>query len=264
MKTIIYYFTATGNCLNVSRNIQKSLKDSELISIPSLSGQPAVKPEATRFGIVFPVYDYTIPLVIRDFIKKMDISYVSYIFAVCTCNFLPGLALEHIDDLLKEKGSKLNSGFIIRMPGNYISMYGANSIKTQEKKFRDSNKKIITITDYITKNKDYGLDKSKFIIDRLLAPKFQKSMESFYTMDKNFSVDNNCNHCGICQKVCAFDNILMVNSKPQWQHKCQQCFACIELCPKTSIQIGKATVNRKRYKNPEITLQDIIQSSKHE
>lgn len=243
MKTTIYYFTATGNCLDVARDIQKSLGETNIVSISSLGNEDRMIASTDRIGLVFPVYYYGIPLVVRDFLKKLDATNVKYAFAVATCNFLPGLALEQVDNLLKEKGKKLDAGFIIRMPGNYIVSFDANSQKTQEKKFREKNSKIKTIIDCIRDEKDYGIEKSKLMTDRILAPKMQKSIENFHTMDRNFWVDEKCNGCGTCKNVCAFNNIEMTDGKPQWQHQCQQCFACIQWCPKKSIQIGKKTVN---------------------
>jgi ferredoxin/flavodoxin len=261
MKTTIYYFTATGNCLDVAQNIQKSLEETELISIPALNNNKIVTPTSEKIGFVFPVYDYGIPLAVKDFLNKLNLCNVNYVFAVVTCNCFPGLALDRVDSILKEKEKKLNSGFVIKMPGNYIAMYGANSEKTQKKKFKQKDKKIITIIDCVRNCKDYGIEKSKFIIDRLLAPKLEKLIDNFPAQDSNFWVDNNCTGCGICSQVCAFDNIKIIDGKPQWHHKCQQCFACIHLCPKASLQIGKSSMNRKRYKNPNVSLQDIINSN---
>lgn len=258
LNTSIFFFSATGNCLEIVQDIQNSLGDVKGIFMPSQMKKEVIKPTTRRVGFVFPVYYYGIPLVVRDFIKKLDLSDVEYAFAVATCNFLPGLALEKVDELLKEKGRKLNSAFFIRMPGNYIPMYSANSPKTQENKFKKKAKKISFIVDCIRNNRARKIEKSKFIFDRLLAPKMQKYIDKFYEMDYHFWVDEKCNGCGICQRVCAFNNIEMKEGNPDWQHKCQQCFACIHLCPKASIQIDKKTMNKKRYKNPNITITDLV------
>ncbi|MCX7711585.1 MAG: EFR1 family ferrodoxin [Clostridia bacterium] len=261
MKTTLYYFTATGNCLDVARNIQKTVGDTDLLSIPPLVRQTSIVPETNCIGLVFPVYDYGVPLVVREFLDKLDVTNVAYVFAVITCNFLPGLALERVDELLKKKGKKLNSGFIIRMPGNYIVMYGANPGWMQRYKFNRGKKKVIKIAEFVNNRKDYGVEKSRAFIDRVLAPKMEKYIAEFNTRDEKFWIDERCNGCGICQKVCAFDNIRIVDGKPQWQHQCQQCFGCIHLCPKAAVQIGKSTEKKKRYRNPSVTLQDIIKSS---
>ena len=80
-------------------------------------------------------------------------------------------------------------------------------------------------------------------------------------MDKDFITDENCNGCSICQKVCPVNNITMKDNKPAWNNRCQLCAACMDWCPKESIQWGKMTVGIRRYHNPNIKVKDIISSS---
>ena len=61
-----------------------------------------------------------------------------------------------------------------------------------------------------------------------------------------FSVDNNCNSCGLCTKVCPFENIELYKGKPMWHQHCTKCMACICRCPKEAIQYGKSTDVYKR------------------
>lgn len=261
MENTIYYFTATGNCLDVAKNIEKSLPKTEIISIPQTFNEKTISLTSEKLGIVVPVYCYDIPVSVKEFLNKLDLTNVKYIFAIVTCNFLPGRALEKIEDILKSKGKKLNSGFIVRMPGNYIPVYGANSPNSQKKKFDNKKVKLTKILEYVKESKDFGVEKSKFIIDRLMSSKMSKMSEKFYCMDKNFWVNKDCTGCGICSKVCAFDNIKMVNGKPEWQHNCQQCMACIQLCPNLSMQVGKKSINKKRYRNPNVSVQEIINAN---
>ncbi len=50
----------------------------------------------------------------------------------------------------------------------------------------------------------------------------------------------------------------MDNGKPTWNHKCEQCLACIHWCPKQSIQMGEETEGQERYHHPEISLKEIV------
>ena len=48
--------------------------------------------------------------------------------------------------------------------------------------------------------------------------KFHKKVNE---SDKLFHVDDSCSDCGTCETVCSLDNIIMIDSKPKWLHKCQ-------------------------------------------
>lgn len=76
-------------------------------------------------------------------------------------------------------------------------------------------------------------------------------------MDKNFKCDERCNGCGICEKICPVKNIKMLKLMPSWEHHCEQCFACLQWCPQSSIQFGIKTEG-ERYHHPDIKLSDLL------
>ncbi len=77
-------------------------------------------------------------------------------------------------------------------------------------------------------------------------------------MDKKFYIDEKCNECGICEKVCISNNISMKDNKPTWNQNCEQCLACIQWCPTKAIQYGPKTINYERYHHPQIKLSEMI------
>ena len=81
VKRVILYFTGTGNCLYVAR--QLGGKNSELLSIPQLMKQNDIEIEADEIGIVYPIYGHMPPNMVRQFIKKAKLK-ADYKFAVLT------------------------------------------------------------------------------------------------------------------------------------------------------------------------------------
>jgi MinD superfamily P-loop ATPase len=81
-------------------------------------------------------------------------------------------------------------------------------------------------------------------------------------MDKKFWVDDKCNRCGICSMVCPVSNIEMIDERPSWLHRCEQCLACLQWCPQEAIQYGEKTVKYPRYHHPEVNLKDILDQAK--
>ncbi len=257
MTTTIYYFSATGNSFEVAKNLSDRLEGARLESLVPLASIDNICCEGT-VGLVFPVYDWNLPSVVREFLTRLDVSKIQYFFAVATCNYLPGCSLDTIKTILEEKKRKLNAGFVIRMPGTYLPMYGANSLRTQNRKFRAKNKKVDRIAQIVLNGQDTRIERSPVGIDRLFAPAMSRNMDQFSEKDRSFSVDPGCSGCGICAKVCPFGNIEIKSNRPDWLHRCSQCFACIHLCPKNCIQIGSGTRNKKRYQNPNVPLTEII------
>ncbi|MHB8063102.1 MAG: EFR1 family ferrodoxin [Ruminiclostridium sp.] len=258
MNTTIYYFSGMGNSLKVADDISKKLGDAHIVSIPSVINQE-INPSSNCIGLVFPVYAYGLPLVVSRFIKKIMIADKDkYFFAIATCREKKGGSLLQVKNELKAKGLKLSAGIAVYMPGNAINSYETDSTDTQKEKFRLLEKSIDEIVSVI-RNKENKFEQLTFM-ERVLQFTILYPIASnlFNKWDKRFWIDNNCNGCGICQRICPVMNIVIKDKKPVWLHKCEQCFACLNWCPNVSIQCTKKTVGRKRYHNPYIKLNDLF------
>ena len=69
--------------------------------------------------------------------------------------------------------------------------------------------------------------------------------------------EEKCTHCGTCSRICPVKNIVMVGEKPEWQHHCELCMACLNLCPAQAIQWTEKTKNRGRYRHPGLKIADM-------
>lgn len=263
-KKTIFYFSGTGNSLQVSKDIGSQLRDAQLLSIPKIINNSKIEVQSECIGVVFPVYMWGVPLIVEDFIKKLSINKSTYVFAVATFGGIPGNALKQVDNLMKDKDTILNAGFALKMPGNYIVMYGARSNKSQIKMFDKERVKVQQIVDIIKGKKNYGYEKSKVLIDRIFAPIVYKNINKIHTMDKLFLAKDNCTGCGVCEKICGVKNIEIKNGKPSWKNRCEGCLACIQFCPNEAIEYGEKTIGRKRYKNPNISLNEMINRGQNE
>ncbi len=101
MKTLIYYFSGTGNSLAAAQSICRHLGDCELVPIASLPGTlKDITPAADRVGIVCPVYDLGLPSIVVEFVRRLDLSRAGYSFAVLTMGGFGASALHQLDDLV--------------------------------------------------------------------------------------------------------------------------------------------------------------------
>jgi len=148
------------------------------------------------------------------------------------------------------------------MPNNYIIAYDIHSEERQKEFFEKAIKEVELISE-ILKDKRENLNQDIFEKDVSGSERFNyKFREEVYESDKSFYAEENCSKCGICEKICPVNNIILIEGIPQWQHKCQQCLACINFCPEKAIQFGIGTLKTQRYHHPEITVQDIINQKK--
>ncbi|OQA89836.1 MAG: ferredoxin [Elusimicrobia bacterium ADurb.Bin231] len=145
------------------------------------------------------------------------------------------------------------------MPGNYTPLYGAISKEKQQKYFDEEKKKIIKIAEIVKTGKPHKIEKSSFLVNLIFSDLLYKMMyRNLSKSDINFYADKKCTGCGKCELVCPVNNIKIISGKPEWQHKCEQCMACLQWCPEEAIQFGKKTVSRKRYRHPETGFADFI------
>ncbi|MGA1790521.1 MAG: EFR1 family ferrodoxin [bacterium] len=259
MKTILYYFTGTGNSLKIARDLAEVLNHTDLCPMAGLIAEEHISVSSDRVGIICPVYMWGLPLIVQDFIEKLNLNKSQYVFAVLTYGGFPAGTLKQIDKLLHSKGLKLSAGFGVRMPGNYIPMYGAFSEKKQAELFSKEKEKIEQIAEMIEENKSVNIKGCFFPADWIFSGLIHKlGSQKMLGLDKDFWVNEKCNGCGICAKVCPVNNIKMNEEKPIWQHHCQQCLACLHWCPQEAIEFGKHTPGRKRYRHPEVYMEDMI------
>ncbi|MFA5267213.1 MAG: EFR1 family ferrodoxin [Methanoregula sp.] len=259
MKTIIYYFTGTGNSLAAAKKIAAATVDCELVPIASLmetSGD--IVPQAERVGIVCPVYFSGLPLMVTSFAGRLDAAAVKYVFAVITHGGGgESAALRQLYGILrKRKGRGLDAGFGVAMPGNYIMMYESPAGKKQEEILAKADEAIAGITGPVIRCEKRELPSS--LISRILYTLFYPWFRSHArTDDSKFSVSDTCTSCGTCVAICPAKNIELVDTKPVWKHHCELCCGCIHNCPVQAIQAGARTEKWQRYRHPEITVAEL-------
>ena len=263
MKTTIYYFSGTGNSLKIARDVAERLEECELVPIAKVWQQDQLASLTEKVGFVFPLYYAGLPKIVYDFLSKIELAKSNYFFAVITyAGDINTTPLQQIETILNAKSKTLSAGFYILMPNNFIIGYDIHSEARQKEFFEEAIKNVEIIYKNVEKNED-NLGKAFFEKRRAKSENFNKTFrDKVDEYDKSFYVEDTCTSCGICVKVCPVNNITLKEGIPQWQHKCQQCLACINFCPEKCIHFGDKTLKTGRYHHPEITVQDIMNQKK--
>jgi formate hydrogenlyase subunit 6/NADH:ubiquinone oxidoreductase subunit I/flavodoxin len=282
----VYYFSGTGNCLAVARAITAHTGGT-LVSIPEVIGRSEVSTHADIIGVVFPTYLaplYGIPLIVDIFFRKLERLGSKYLFAVCTCggyeiaNAVP--TLRHLAKLIRSLGGKLSAEYSVRLPMNNLS-YDHIPVpieKSSEVILRRSEATIEDVSERISASRRGKHHFLRAMFNFAMTPMYSMLKKPCLTSlkamanepadsklgfrdlmpftDKSIRVDDNCNACGICTKVCPVHNIQIVDKKPVWQHHCEICFACDEWCPQKAIHHW-SRADGVKYHHPTVKTKDM-------
>lgn len=256
MDTQIYYFSGTGNSLIIAKSLAKELPNSEVILISNVINNKSITSDASKIIFVFPVYYCGLPLIIEKFIIKLHIPASTKIIFINTSGDDNGMDCSSykISKILKSKSNVLTGGYNIQMPGNYTKMYDMESKESISNKISTSNLRIKQIASMILLETN-SIKKDNFrFIGNLVNNYWQKRVSG---SDKSYNVSQECNGCGICEKMCPVNNIVLIDNKPKWQHNCEDCIACLHYCPKNAINTKKS-IGRQQYHHPLISANELI------
>ena len=260
MKMRLYVYTGTGNSLWIARQLALELKEAPLEFMPYLSKD--FKVEADQVGIIFPVHIWGLPIRVIQFIHHLQAKSETYFFALAVNAGQPAATLLQLQKLMSTRTWSLALGYSIVMPSNYIPWGGPGPIDTQQRLYREAQEKAKAMAGSILQGERKRVDRGPLWQNILFSWIYKTSFRYVYKLDKNFWVDDKCNSCGICSKACPAGNIEMINAKPAWLHRCEQCLACLQWCPQEAIQYGKKTVKYPRYHHPEVILEDMLEQAK--
>ena len=233
----IFYFTGTGNSLFVARKIANSINtNAMLISIPQVIDEQQTYTDDV-IGFVYPQYAAGLPKMVRRFIQSNTFK-ANYFFAVNLYSFIRAGAIGEIAALLP-----INFGTYLKTPNNFIFLF--NSPKDSTAALTKSENKLNHIINDISNR-----------VHKPIKAKDKIGNATKYFGKSKFKLTPNCTKCGTCIRVCPANNI-QLSDQVVFGDNCENCFACVNLCPVHAIYSNKATLKRRQYRNPAISVDDI-------
>ncbi len=256
MDPTIYYFSATGNSLTIARQIAKGLGNCPIKSMAVEAPDEPVGGPDHPIGFVFPVFYIGLPRLVKRFVQNLNIMKGTYCFALVSFGGNGADTLGMLDDILKEKGVWLSYAAGVKMPGNYIVKYEAVAPDVVQTLITNAMAKADAAAAAVAAGKLQPVGRNAKLLSKIANRSFL--YQGISEWDEQFAVSGKCTGCGRCASVCPVGNIKMADQNPTWQHHCERCLACLQWCPCEAIEYGKKTIGRRRYRNPNVKVEDII------
>lgn len=264
-KRVVLYFTGTGNCLYVAR--QLAGKEGEILSIPQLMRKKQFEIEADEIGLVYPIYGHMPPYMVREFIKKTQLK-AEYKFAVLTYGMRKCNAVEIWDGISRKAGNVFDYIGTIVMVDNWLPNFDMNDQMKIDKHIPENLAKITSDLSNRRRWHEPVTQEEReqhegFMSLSGLDPEVGFLMKA----DRSFRVTDDCIHCGICTYVCPRGNYELTGQGVKMQGDCEFCFACIQNCPQRAIQFkknedgtwpdGSEKNPNARYRNENVSLMEL-------
>ncbi len=255
---MIFYFSATGNSKHVADKIAEKTGE-QLVSmadcVKKMQFDFKLK-KGERIGFVYPIYYWSIPSVVEEFVKSLSIEKYGkhYAYSVATCGVATGGADIQLSKLLAKRGIGLNASFSLRMVDNYTLVFNVKKSDKNAAKNLKAEEDLKNII-FLINNKISGYH--NHLRGIWPASKVTKVAYNLTRTTAPFKVSEDCIGCGICAKQCPTAAISMDYGKPVWVNKkCSLCLGCLHRCPVNAITYGPTTKRNGQYIYTEAKKED--------
>lgn len=248
---MVIYFSGTGNSRYAAKMIAAKTGDTLVDASQGIrANRPALLESQRPWVFVSPTYGWQIPHIFADYLRKGQFIGSKTAYFVMTCGGDIGGAGHHLATLCKEIGLEYQGVLEVVMPENYVAMFPVPGAQEAVSIIQAAHPTLEKGIDCISQGLPFPARKIS-LLDRLKSGLVNKLFYAFFIKANPFYSTRGCANCGRCAQVCPTKNIQMVDGLPQWGDQCTHCMACICSCPMKSIEYGKRSQGKPRYRCPE-------------
>jgi ferredoxin len=235
----IFYFSGTGNTKTVTYLLSEELQNKgchvDIFAIDEVL-KTKNNPSLQSYDIVgfgYPVHAFNAPRIFFEYIKTLPAGNQkkTFVFRSAGDPFMNGGSTALVRKVLQRKGYEVCYERLFIMPSNVLIRYRDPLVKqlyvTAVRHVKTMEHDILTGIKRLQNNT---------IISTILTAGFS-SMESIGArfFGKHLTINDSCNHCGICIRNCPTTNISENAGRILFDKQCVLCLRCIYECPEQAI-----------------------------
>lgn len=246
-RTIIFYFSGTGNTKQVAHQFENQFKtlghEVEVFFIESFFKQkvvPSLK-GVSLMGMGHPVHAYDAPRIVDRFIEKLVLPSGLPIFIFKTAgdaSILNSGASKHLMDRLKQKGGNVVHESLYVMPSNLMTRTPPSQVKQLS---QIAMRSIAEHAQAIDKGLQYAIPANHFFRVFSRSIHFMESRWGTRWFGKSLRISSACTCCLTCIHACPMSNITFENHKIRFGSHCMWCMRCVYVCPVNAIKGSRWT-----------------------
>lgn len=263
MKTIIFYFSGTGNTWFIADKLNQRLCqkgiDSQVYSIENqalkdLSHLQTVITAADKIIIGYPIYASKAPRIMEEFLYQLPVNKDNKSINVfTTVGLYSGDGPVAYRELFEKKGYNLQIAMEFVMNNNFNvpgfpDVLHVGDKKKIDKRHKKAIRKIEKMTERLLKN-DHHLQGNN-CIHRMIGNLQRKHIDKYIkNLNQSLMVsEDRCAHCNKCVKICPVKNISELNGKISFGENCIACMRCYHQCPTKAINITEKSLDTKKWR----------------
>ena len=249
----IFFFSGTGNSFDIALRLAEEMQGTDIYNLACIDEMPTATYK--RVGFVFPVYGFTMPNIVARFLSSYKFDKDTYYFSILTMGGFAFGAKYRTRMKVENAGGYLNYVDTIYMPENYILFSKVPSGKIINEHLRNAANRVKSLcSDIMAHKKKRAMKPLTYYVTKKTA---KAELEKLKGTAQNFVISGRCAKCGLCVRLCPVNNISMDTAEITFANHCECCLCCIHACPMEAINYLDKTIGKKRYINPNISIEDM-------
>jgi ferredoxin len=244
MKYACLYYSATGNTKRAVELVRRELERAGSSVDMTRMRKDAAIPEMGKYDgviVAFPVLAFSPPAFVNRFISNLPRAHKpAYVLAVDGGGGMSAGAM--VVRLLERNGYDVRASARASYAENWTQVSEPPDARRAAEMARGGDAAAARFANAIVSGKKTGdVDRRISAVSAIAGFLFGTVGRRFF--GKLYYADEDCDACGICAKQCPAETILLgtgEGARPFWKMSCEDCNACINVCPKKAINTSIA------------------------